>query len=1017
ASVSSLVVQNLLVGNTDTALHIYSTAAADTFEKNNIISATGKCVTNNASAGWVFDLRRTWWGTTDSTAIGAVIAGSAAGLVNWQPFRLGACDTVTGADTIAPAAPATVGCTAGVSYVRVAWTASTTNEEIGGAVTDLAGYRVYRAQRADTSSWRYIGQTAGLSLNDSTAAADTVWCYAVTAYDNHAGWPNESYFSAASNYDTPVSTLALAVLAISDSTHSGTQTASPQLVNYDSIWVSVRGNVGDTIIISNSGTGGDTRTWTGRDTQAQLGMAPGTNVITVTVISGGATSCSTFVVFVDTSAPSVTAFTLGGRVHYDPVSGRYSTDSASLLLLSSVTDSSPFLMRVGEDSAFVTGSDTGWRAYSAALTCTYAATGGTVTLYVRYGDSCGNATLRTAVVVIDTAGPTIGHTPVADSQACNETLSVSALLNDASGTMAVTAAWVWFSNPNQYAGKVGGWDSAAMSRQGATASWAGNIPAAAIGQFRDDSIAYFITATDTFGRIGAYASQLNPDSFTTDSGLSAVISINLSPTDTRTPGSGGTYATPPCTIVVSPAPQTDTVTIAYYRDGVPVDTFTSGTGGDTAQPLPNMTTGTYVIVIWLQDTGGMPGFWRNYTVYVDTYAPLLFANVLTAGDIVSFDNGLTASPDTSVAVFCNVSDTDNGIHVPGGAALMQLAEDSAFAGATATGWLAYAADTTWNFANADGDSVLQLYLRFKDNAGNTSPLVARSIAWDTQPPSIVFAGIGDSMAAGRPLTVTASCTDLAGVRSVAIITASSPFSSWDTWPLAAAGGTLYTGNIPASAIGDSPSLTGLRYYLMATDSWGRTIYWVGGDAAPNDHRCTDITYARTLWCDSFTVAAPVALTAAARDIDTGYVTLVSYGSAWQPVWYRGDSFSVSVRTNADSLAVYVYDAARSLVWRADTFSLAQGATNQDTVLYLGSHLADGLNFLQLIGFDHTEPVNFDTFAVYADTGAPLFTGGPAIAAGRSAVKDTATTISFAGADSYAVTRYFISTVHPATLTD
>ncbi|HNW94470.1 MAG TPA: right-handed parallel beta-helix repeat-containing protein, partial [bacterium] len=104
----NLFEQNYFAGNADTAVWITGTSAADTFTKNNISSANGRLVTGSATAGAIFDLTRNWWGMTDSNAVAAGMTGSAADKLRWQPFRLGECDTIAGADTIAPAAPAAV---------------------------------------------------------------------------------------------------------------------------------------------------------------------------------------------------------------------------------------------------------------------------------------------------------------------------------------------------------------------------------------------------------------------------------------------------------------------------------------------------------------------------------------------------------------------------------------------------------------------------------------------------------------------------------------------------------------------------------------------------------------------------------------------------------------------------------------------------------------------------------------------------------------------------------------------
>ncbi|HNW94418.1 MAG TPA: right-handed parallel beta-helix repeat-containing protein, partial [bacterium] len=135
---------------------IAGTSNGNIVQKNNLrIRAAAN--TLYEGTGNNHDVRYCWWGTTDSTAIKAMIENT----VRYTPYRLGPVDTAAGADTIAPVAPATVTVNyAGDTGYTITWSASTVNEEIGGAVADLAGYRVYRSLTADTSYWQWVGNAA-----------------------------------------------------------------------------------------------------------------------------------------------------------------------------------------------------------------------------------------------------------------------------------------------------------------------------------------------------------------------------------------------------------------------------------------------------------------------------------------------------------------------------------------------------------------------------------------------------------------------------------------------------------------------------------------------------------------------------------------------------------------------------------------------------------------------------------------------------------------------------------------
>lgn len=199
---------NYFAQNTSDSSEVYefyisNAVSCDTVVKNNIRTSPHSPtlgVWSNVTDS-TFDFTRNWWETTDSQAIRDRIAGAGADSIIFVPFRLGAVDTAPGADTIAPAAPVAVSITetSGVdNSCTIVWSAATTNEEVGGALTDLGGYRVYRSTSSGTANWGspFAATAPGdTDFLDSGLVNGITYYYRVTAQDNHAPWENESWYS------------------------------------------------------------------------------------------------------------------------------------------------------------------------------------------------------------------------------------------------------------------------------------------------------------------------------------------------------------------------------------------------------------------------------------------------------------------------------------------------------------------------------------------------------------------------------------------------------------------------------------------------------------------------------------------------------------------------------------------------------------------------------------------------------------------------------------------------------
>jgi len=139
-----------------------------------------------------------YWQTTDSGTIKNRLINTGGGNLLYMPYRLTEIDTGENGDTIAPAAPDTVGVSVFILGCTVSWSATNTNEEIGGVLTDLGGYKIYRSNNAETSNWGAaiaIVSAGVLQYVDTNIVSGETYYYRVTAFDGHSPYPNESWYS------------------------------------------------------------------------------------------------------------------------------------------------------------------------------------------------------------------------------------------------------------------------------------------------------------------------------------------------------------------------------------------------------------------------------------------------------------------------------------------------------------------------------------------------------------------------------------------------------------------------------------------------------------------------------------------------------------------------------------------------------------------------------------------------------------------------------------------------------
>jgi parallel beta-helix repeat protein len=413
-SSDNVVSGNEISGDPTNHISLNGTSARDSITRNNILVTTiasGRAVTNGVSVNSRLDMTRNYWGTADSATIALLIAGAKDSFVHYVPFRLGTVDTAT-ADTVAPRAPDTI---------TVAWVSDTvksvnwgpaTVDEDGNALTGLAGYRLYRTSRLDSTSYMLVGATDSTvtSLSDSGLAPTETRVYRVTAYDTRTPFPNESFFS---------DTAAVSIVGtgiVTDTPRIRIQAASPveTRVGTFSLRVAVdSASIGDSVRLYVNSANIETQTMSDtnetRTFTVVLNSTSGT--IAVQVRSGplSATITETLAFVHDTTAPAGSTLAIADTFVTTPViTWTAIADSSGIALyrviVRSLNDSSVllFLDTIGVSAVCTPPLAAG--LYRADLSCT---------------DDAGNANFnvdsRTFTVVPDTSRVRIQATSPLDT--------------------------------------------------------------------------------------------------------------------------------------------------------------------------------------------------------------------------------------------------------------------------------------------------------------------------------------------------------------------------------------------------------------------------------------------------------------------------------------------------------------------------------------------------------------------------------------------------------------------------
>ncbi|MEW5693971.1 MAG: hypothetical protein AB1765_11825 [Candidatus Hydrogenedentota bacterium] len=171
------------------------------FSKNNFFNNSSNAYNQDISES--INISRSFWNTTSSNPVTMKIDLS-GGQIYFIPYRFNYLDTAIGADTVAPAIP--TGLTSNTSrlnQIKILWDSVITNEEAGGYLFNLNGYRIFRYTQADTSNW-YTTIIGSVPPNqtffiDNNVKSNQIYYYRVTAFDTHLTngvlYENESWFS------------------------------------------------------------------------------------------------------------------------------------------------------------------------------------------------------------------------------------------------------------------------------------------------------------------------------------------------------------------------------------------------------------------------------------------------------------------------------------------------------------------------------------------------------------------------------------------------------------------------------------------------------------------------------------------------------------------------------------------------------------------------------------------------------------------------------------------------------
>jgi hypothetical protein len=447
-----------------------------------------------------------------------------------------------------------------------------------------------------------------------------------------------------------------------------------------------------------------------------------------------------------------------------------------------------------------------------------------VDYYLEATDSSGNtgrdpagapASFYTFTVqAVDATGPAITHTPIANGQPENTSVTVSASVTDASGLSTVQLFYRPVGFPF--------YSSVTMNLV------TGTTYSAAIPSFSVTSagVQYYIRATDTRSNVSALPSTApgTPYSFTVGTADTTPPSI------THTPIANGQVANTAVTVAATVTDTTGVASVTLWYRALGASSFTSlpmtlSSGSYSANiPAAAVTTAGVEYYITAVDTsaaantvtvpGGAPLVTYTFSVISPDVTPPSITH--TAATTLTYGNNLTLTATVTDA---------SGV---GSVTLYWAIDSGAFQATTmaAGSGGSYSASITAGSVPF-GTAVVRYYIAATDTAGNsaTSPSTGSSAPYtvmvsypDTTAPSITHTAL-TTITYGTSTTFNATVTDAGTVSSVTLNYAigSGSFSAisfvrgtGNAWSV-----TLAAGLIPNGT-------TTVRYYITATDAAGNS---------------------------------------------------------------------------------------------------------------------------------------------------------------------------------------------------
>jgi MYXO-CTERM domain-containing protein len=419
------------------------------------------------------------------------------------------------------------------------------------------------------------------------------------------------------------------------------------------------------------------------------------------------------------------------------------------------------------------------------------------------------------VAVVDTQGPAITHTPIADGQPAGAAIPVAATVTDPSGVGAVT---LYFRTTGTTT-----YLSLPMTSGGGDA-YAATIPA---GLVVAPGLDYYLEAVDA-------SSAQNPSRLPTGGGTSpyhfTVTTVDAAgPSITHVPLADGQPAGTaiPVTALVTDPSGVASVTLHFRQQGTGTFLAASMTAaGDTySATIPAAIVQLPGIEYYLEAVDGAAAANVATLPAAGSNAPFVFsvAAVDAAGPSIVHTPVADDRP-AGVAVAVQAVVTD-----PSGVADVRLYFRASGAGAFLSTPMAVASGDTYG-AEIPAELIrppgVDYYLEAVDAAAAanasldppTAPTAFHTFSVATPPdtaaPRIVHTPIGDGMPAGQVVDVEAVVTDASGLAEVTLNYRVAGEAAFRALPMTAGSGDRYTAQIPAADV--TPA--GVEYYFHAVDA-------------------------------------------------------------------------------------------------------------------------------------------------------------------------------------------------------